>query len=148
MAVVAARQWRAPHGGWSALLAAPTGSVVTATLGMGLVQYSLTAERWPELLLWIDVAGRVGGLLLGVGVVMALVAPLMFRLILAAPLAVITAAIVSDQAAGILGVTYAVAVAVWWAARLWTRIIRPAPHRPAEQPPAMIPAGIPTAGGR
>lgn len=85
MAVVAARQWRAPHGGWSALLAAPTGSVVTATLGMGLVQYSLTAERWPELLLWIDVAGRVGGLLLGVGVVMALVAPLMFRLILAAP---------------------------------------------------------------
>ncbi|MEV4201958.1 Hsp70 family protein [Micromonospora globbae] len=148
MAVVAARQWRVPHGGWSALLAAPTGSVVTATLGMGLVQYSLTAERWPDMLLWIDVAGRVGGLLLGVGVVMALVAPLMFRLILAAPLAVITAAIVSDQATGIIGVTYAVAVAVWWAARLWTRIIRPAPLAPAGQPPSVLPVGTPTAGGR
>ncbi|MFI7523778.1 Hsp70 family protein [Micromonospora globbae] len=147
MAVVAARQWRVPHGGWSALLAAPIGSVVTATLGMGLVQYSLTAERWPDMLLWIDVAGRVGGLLLGVGVVMALVAPLMFRLILAAPLAVITAAIVNDQAAGILGVTYAVAVAVWWVTRLWTRIIRPAPPSPAGQSPVMVPGGMPPGGG-
>ncbi|MFF0372760.1 hypothetical protein [Micromonospora sp. NPDC005087] len=126
MAVVAARQWRAPHGGWSALLAVPTGSVVTAAAGMALIQYSLTADRWPDLILWIDIAGRVGGLLLGVGVVMALVTPLVFRLILAAPLAVITAAIVSSQAAGILGVIYAIAIAVWWAARLWTRVIRPA----------------------
>ncbi|MEU8182057.1 Hsp70 family protein [Micromonospora sp. NPDC049047] len=130
MALVAARQWRAPHGGWSALLAAPTGSIVTAALGMVLIQYSLTADRWPDRLLWIDISGRVGGLLLGVGLVMALVAPLMFRLILGAPVAVITAAIVSNQAAGILGVSYAVAVAMWWAARLWTRIVRPAATSP------------------
>ncbi len=147
MAVVAARQWRVPHGGWSALLAAPTGSVVTAAIGMGLVQYSLTAERWPDMVLWIDIAGRLGGLLLGVGVVMALVTPLVFRLILAAPLAVITAAIVNDQAAGILGVTYAVAVAVWWASRLWTRVIRPAPPTPAGQTSVMLPAGMPPGGG-
>lgn len=126
IAVVAARQWRAPHGGWSALLAVPTGSVVAAAVGMALIQYSLTADRWPHLVLWIDIAGRVGGLLLGVGVVMALVTPLVFRLILAAPLAVITAALVSSQAAGTLGVIYAIAIAVWWAARLWTRVIRPA----------------------
>ncbi|MDG4807634.1 Hsp70 family protein [Micromonospora sp. WMMD1120] len=130
MAVVAARQWRAPHGGWSALLAAPTGSIVTAGIGMGLIQYSLTADRWPDRLLWIDIAGRIGGLLLGVGLVMALVAPLMFRLILSAPVAVISAAIVSKQAAGILGVSYAVAIAMWWAARLWTRILRPATTSP------------------
>ncbi|WP_239098786.1 Hsp70 family protein, partial [Micromonospora qiuiae] len=40
MAIVAARQWRTPHGGWSALLAAPTGSVIAAALGMLLIQYS------------------------------------------------------------------------------------------------------------
>ncbi|RAO30099.1 hypothetical protein ONO86_05652 [Micromonospora noduli] len=145
MAVVAARQWRAPHGGWSALLAAPTGSIVTAGLGMGLIQYSLTADRWPDRLLLIDIAGRVGGLLLGVGLVMALVAPLMFRLILSAPVAVISAAIVSRQAAGILGVSYAVAVAMWWAARLWTRIVRPAPAGPTTTSPAAH-AGTPGGG--
>ncbi|WP_435209089.1 Hsp70 family protein [Micromonospora sp. bgisy143] len=130
MALVAARQWRSPHGGWSALLAAPTGSIVTAGLGMGMIQYSLTADRWPDQLLWIDISGRVGGLLLGVGLVMALVAPLIFRLILSTPVAVISAAIVSERAAGILGVSYAVAVALWWAARLWTRIVRPATTSP------------------
>ncbi|GAB3076313.1 hypothetical protein GCM10027186_35910 [Micromonospora schwarzwaldensis] len=131
MAVVAARQSRRPHGGWSALLAAPTGSVVAAALGMGLIQYSLTADRWPHLVVWIDLAGRLGGLLLGVAVVMALVRPLMFRLIVSAPVAVIGAAIVNRQATGILAAGYAVAVAVWWAARVWTRVIRPAAAAPA-----------------
>jgi hypothetical protein len=100
---------------------------------MLLIQYSLTADRWPQMVLWIDLAGRVGGLLLGVAVVMALVTPLVFRLILAAPLAVISAAIVSWPASGVLGVFYAVAVAVWWAARLWTRVVRPAPSNPSQQ---------------
>ncbi|NGM14228.1 Hsp70 family protein [Verrucosispora sp. CWR15] len=125
MAVVAARQWRTPHGGWSALLAAPTGSIIAAALGMGLIQYSLTAPRWPHMVMWVDLAGRVGGLLLGAGIVMALVAPLIFRIILAAPVAVISAAIVSTQATGILSVCYAIAVALWWAARVWTRIVHP-----------------------
>ncbi|MGW3807918.1 Hsp70 family protein [Micromonospora sp. NPDC005113] len=147
MAVVAARQWRAPHGGWSALLAAPTGSIAAAAVGMGLVQYSLTADRWPHLVLWIDIAGRVGGLLLGVGVVMALVTPLVFRLILAAPLAVITAAIVSRQAAGTLGVIYALAIAVWWAARLWARVIRPAKAAPAGASAAPQGGAVPPGGG-
>ncbi|MEU5726750.1 Hsp70 family protein [Micromonospora sp. NPDC047738] len=129
MAVVAARQWRVPQGGWSALLTVPAGSVITAAVGMLLIQYSLTAARRPHLVLWIDIAGRVGGLLLGVGVVMALVTPLVFRLILGAPLAVIAAAIVSWRASGVLAVFYAIAVAVWWAARLWTRVVRPVtPH--------------------
>ncbi|WP_236647892.1 Hsp70 family protein [Micromonospora sicca] len=125
MALVAARQWRTPRGGWSELLAFPTGSVVTGAVGMALIQYSLTADRWPERVLWIDIAGRVGGLLLGVGVVMAVVSPLVLRMILAAPLAVITAAIVSRPASGILGVIYAIAVALWWIRQVWTRIVRP-----------------------
>ncbi|MEU4680904.1 Hsp70 family protein [Micromonospora sp. NPDC023737] len=147
MAVVAARQWRAPHGGWSALLAAPTGSIVTATLGMLLVQYALTARRWPDMILLIDVAGRVGGLLIGVGVVMALVQPLMFRLILSAPLVVISAAIVGPDSTGILGVIYALAVAVWWAARLWTRIIRPAQPAPPGEARALATGVMPPGGG-
>ncbi|GIM87088.1 Hsp70 family protein [Salinispora arenicola] len=123
MAVVAARQWRTPRGGWSALLAAPTGSIIAAAAGMGLIQYSLTAARWPNVVVWVDLAGRVGGLLLGAGIVMALVTPLMFRIILAAPVAVISAAIVGAPSTGILAVCYAVAVAVWWAARVWTRVV-------------------------
>ncbi|WP_244235853.1 Hsp70 family protein [Micromonospora inaquosa] len=147
MAVVAARQWRAPHGGWSALLAAPSGSIVAATLGMGLIQYSLTADRWPDRILWIDIAGRVGGLLLGVAVVMAVVTPLMFRLILAAPLAVIFAAIVSRRAAGMLGVIYAIAVATWWATRLWTRVLRPAPPARTAPPTGPVRADMSPGGG-
>ncbi|MEU7975209.1 Hsp70 family protein [Micromonospora sp. NPDC049089] len=147
MAVVAARQWRSPHGGWSALLAAPTGSIVAATLGMGLIQYSLTADRWPDRILWIDIAGRVGGLLLGVAVVMAVVTPLMFRLILAAPLAVIFAAIVSRRAAGMLGVIYAIAVAIWWATRLWSRVLRPAPPTPTAPPTGPVRAHMSPGGG-
>lgn len=147
MAFVAARQWRTPHGGWSALMAAPTGSIAVAAVGMGLVQYSLTADRWPHLVLWIDIAARVGGLLLGVGVVMALVTPLVFRLILAAPLAVITAAIVSRQAAGLLGVIYALAIAVWWAARLWARVVRSAKAPPAGASAAPQGVAAPPGGG-
>ncbi|MEO3773975.1 Hsp70 family protein [Micromonospora sp. B9E7] len=147
MAVVAARQWRTPHGGWSALLAAPAGSIVAATLGMGLIQYSLTADRWPDRILWIDIAGRVGGLLLGVAVVMAVVTPLMFRLILAAPLAVICAAIVSRRAAGMLGVIYAIAVATWWATRLWSRVLRPALPTPTAPPTSSVRADMLPGGG-
>lgn len=134
MALVAARQWRTPPGGWSKLLAFPTGSVITAGLGMALIQYSLTADRWPNMLLWIDLAGRVGGLLLGIGAVMAVVSQPILRLILGVPLAVITAALVSWPASGILGVIYAIAVAGWWLRQLWTRLLRqqaPPPRRPA-----------------
>ncbi|WP_433493671.1 Hsp70 family protein [Micromonospora sp. CA-248089] len=126
MALVAARQWRIPRGGWSQLLAFPTGSVVTAGLGMMLIQYSLTADRWPNMVLWIDLASRLGGVLLGVGTVMAVVSQPILRLILGAPLAVITAALVGWPASGILGAIYAIAVAVWWLRQLWTRLLRPA----------------------
>ncbi|WP_441173153.1 Hsp70 family protein [Micromonospora palomenae] len=128
MALVAARQWRTPRGGWSQLLAFPTSSVLTAAAGMLCIQYSLTAARWPDMILFIDITGRLGGLLLGAGTIMAIVRQPLLRLILGAPMAVITAALVSPRATGILGVIYAIAVAVWWIRQLWTRILRPHPH--------------------
>ncbi|MFK3980588.1 Hsp70 family protein [Micromonospora sp. NPDC050397] len=124
-ALIATRQWRTPHNGWSDLLAFPTGSVLTAATGMALVQYSMTADRWPNMVLWIDIAGRVGGLLLGIGAVLAMVSTLVLRIVLAAPIAVISAAIVSWRAVGILGVVYALTVAFWWIRRLWPLIPRP-----------------------
>ena len=130
MALIAARQWRTPAGGWSKLLAFPTGSVLTAAAGMLLIQYSLTADRWPHLILWIDLAGRVGGLLLGIGTVMAVVSQPILRLILSAPLAVITAALVSWPASGILGAIYAIAVTTWWLRQMWTHLLRP--HQPQQ----------------
>ncbi|MEU7617247.1 Hsp70 family protein [Micromonospora rifamycinica] len=123
-AVVAARQRRTPPGGWSALLAFPTSSVFIAAIGIGLVQYSNTAARWPDMLVWIDLAGRVGGLLLGVGTIMALVRPWTLRLVLGAPLAVVTAAITAPRITGTLAGIYATAVAGWWVYRLWTRLVR------------------------
>ncbi|MFY1700222.1 Hsp70 family protein [Micromonospora sp. WMMA1923] len=130
-AVVAARQWRTPPGGWSALLTFPTASVIAAGTGMALVQYSATALRWPDMILFIDITGRVGGLLVGVGTITALIRPWMLRLVMGAPLAVITAAIASPNTIGILAGIYATAVTAWWLYRLWTRLVRtPAPHAP------------------
>ncbi|MFI2663415.1 Hsp70 family protein [Micromonospora carbonacea] len=128
-AILAALQWRTPSGGWSALLSFPTGSVLAAAIGMGLVQYSMTADRWPDMVLFIEVAGRVGGLLIGIGAVMALIRPWLLRLVIGAPLAVITAAITSYRMLGVLAGIYATAVAMWWVYRLWTRLVRtPAAH--------------------
>ncbi|WP_428962263.1 Hsp70 family protein [Micromonospora fluostatini] len=131
-AVVAARAWRTPPGGWSALLSFPTVSVLTAGVGMGLVQYSATADRWPHMILWIDLAGRLGGLLIGIGAITALIRPWVLRLIMGAPLAVTTAAITSHRTIGILAGIYATAVTAWWIYRLWTRLVRnpPTPHAP------------------
>ncbi|MEU5554101.1 Hsp70 family protein, partial [Micromonospora sp. NPDC047793] len=127
LALIAVRRWRTPVGGWSQFLAFPVSSVVTATVGMLVLQWSVTAERWPHMLVWIDFGGRFGGLLLGVGVVTALVSRPVLRLVLGAPVAILIAALAGPDTTGILAVIYAVAVGVWWLGRLWTRIIHPAP---------------------
>jgi hypothetical protein len=71
------------------------------------------------------VTGRVGGLLLGVGAALAVVRPLLYRLVVAAPLAVFTAAITDVGSTGVLAVIYTTAVAVWWLQRLWLLVRRP-----------------------
>jgi hypothetical protein len=76
--------------------------------------------------------GRVGGLLIGVAVATALVDTLVLRLVAAAPLGVFFAAITSWRATGIMAVM--VAVALWWARRLW--ILARSPVLPVAVVPA------------
>ena len=54
LALIAFRQWRTPRGGWSEFLAFPISSVVTATVGMMLVQWSLPATYSPGMIVWLD----------------------------------------------------------------------------------------------
>ncbi len=122
-AVLASRWGRAPREGWHAWLNFPLASVACAAVGMLLVQMSMTAKAYPSHALANGLVARFGGLLLGVGAAVALVRPLRYRIIVAAPLAVFTAAIVSWPATGLLGVSYVAAVAVWWLQQVW-RLLR------------------------
>ena len=132
-AVLASRWGRAPREGWHAWLNFPVTSVACAAVGMLLVQMSMTAKAYPTHALANGLVARFGGLLLGVGAAVALVRPLRYRTIVAAPLAVFTAAIVSWPATGLLGVSYVAAVAVWWLQQVW-RLLR-APRSAARRRP-------------
>ena len=148
LALIAARQWRTPSGGWSEFLAFPVSSVVAATAGMLVIQWSVTAARMPDMIVWLDLAGRVGGLLMGIGVITALVSRLTLRLVLGAPFAILIATLVNHRTTGILAVIYTIAVTMWWLSRLWTRIIHPGPtaRRPAMNPPPAAPQPASTPG--
>ncbi|MEU6022584.1 Hsp70 family protein [Micromonospora sp. NPDC047134] len=123
LALIAFRQWRTPRGGWSEFLAFPVSSVVTATVGMMLVQWSMP-DRYPaHMELWLGFGGRVGGLLIGVGVITALVSGLWLRLVMGLPFAILTATLVDKYNTGTVASLYVVAVTVWWLRRLWTRIL-------------------------
>jgi hypothetical protein len=138
VAVIAGRWRRLPVGGWDAFLAFPMSSVLTASVGTLLVQQMMKTPS-------IGLLGRFGGLLIGVGVATALVSPWVLRLIVALPLGVVLAAMVSWRATGILAVIYAVAVTVWWVGRLWALLRSPVTEPSA---PALVaqPAGAWTGG--
>jgi hypothetical protein len=129
IAVVAARLGRVPVQGWDGFLAFPVSSVLAASVGTLLVQQSMKSAQ-------PGVTGRVGGLLIGVGIACALVSRWILRMILALPLAVVVASLVSWPGTGILAVVYAVAVGLWWAGRLWMLLRSPVT---AADPP--VPAG-------
>jgi hypothetical protein len=122
-AVLAARWGRIPREGWHAWLTFPVTSVVCGAVGMLLIQVAMTARVYPTHALANGLVGRFGALLLGVGAALALVRPARFRIIVAAPLAVFTAAIVSWPATGLLGVLYIAAATVWWLQQVW-RLLR------------------------
>jgi hypothetical protein len=130
-AVLAARSGRVPLEGWHAWLNFPVGSVLSAAAGMLLIQVSMTAKVYPTGALLNGLVGRGGALLLGVGAAFALVRPARYRIIVAAPLGVFAAAIVSWPATGVLGVIYVAAVTAWWLQQVW-RLVRP-PRRPQLQ---------------
>jgi hypothetical protein len=133
-AVLATRWGRTPARGWHGWLNFPAGSVLCAAAGMLLVQVSMTAKAYPSQALLIGLAGRGGALLLGLGAALAalaVVASPRYRMILAAPLAVFTAAIVSWPATGMLGGMYVAAATLWWLQRVWDLV-----RQPGRPPPA------------
>jgi hypothetical protein len=120
VAVVAARGWRTPVGGWDGLFGFSPVSVLTAAAGMAMMQYSLHTARPPDWAVWIDLAGRGGGVLFGVGLACALVATAALRLVVAVPVTVFVLLIAGTASSTeVLGVIYTIAVTVWYARRLW-----------------------------
>jgi hypothetical protein len=92
---LAARWGRVPAGGWHDWLDFPVGSAFVAAVGMALVQEALTVPRYPADEAVIDLVGRLGGILIALATVMGLVRRWRYRLIVAAPLAVVEAGIVA-----------------------------------------------------
>jgi Hsp70 protein len=127
-AAVATRWGRVPAGGWHAWLNFPAGSIWVATVGTVLVQVAQTTPAE----LSTEVAGRVGGLLLGVATALLVARRRAYRLIAAAPLCVFTAGIVGASTTGILALVYVTAATGWWARRAWALANQPRgllPHR-------------------
>jgi hypothetical protein len=133
IAVIAARWARQPVQGWDGFLTFPLSSALAAGAGTALVQAAMTARVAPEWGLSVQLAGRVGGLLLGFAVAAALAHSWVLRLIIGLPLGVFLAAVVSWPATGLLAVMYTSAVALWWARRLWDLLRSPAPGSPTQQ---------------
>jgi hypothetical protein len=136
-AVISARLRRPPPQGWDAWLAFPISSLLTAGAGAILVQISMSAPRYPWDETLMNLAGRGGGLLLGIGA--ALVATrAVYRVVIAAPLGIFTAAIVSWPATGMLAFIYVVAVTTWWVQCIWKLVQGPIRY------PRGLPAGVPS----
>ncbi|WBB91516.1 Hsp70 family protein [Verrucosispora sp. WMMC514] len=140
LALIAFRQWRTPRGGWSEFLAFPVSSTLTATVGMILVQWSLPATYSPGMEVWLGLGSRLGGLLIGFGVITALVSGWWLRLVMGVPFAILTATLVGRYNTGTVAGLYVVAVTVWWLARLWTRILYTAPTQARR---TLVPPGPP-----
>jgi hypothetical protein len=116
---LATRWGRVPAGSWHDWLDFPVGSAFVAAVGMVLVQEALTVPRYPADEPVIDLVGRLGGILIALATVMVLVRRWRYRLIVAAPLAVVEAGIVAASSTGILAVVYIAAATGWWLRRAW-----------------------------
>jgi hypothetical protein len=125
VAVIAARHWRVPRQGWDGFLAFPPTAVACAAAGTVLVQFAMSTAVSAAQVLPLNLAGRFGGLLIGVGVAAAIARQWVLRLVIAVPMGLFCAAIVSWQATGILAVIFTVAVLLWWARSLWDLIRSP-----------------------
>lgn len=124
MALLAARWGRRPAVGWHGWLRFPIAAVIPRAAGMVLINY--LHWHWQSDSLLNSGLHRFGGLLIGVGAACALVQPLLWRVIVAIPLAGFTALITDVTTTGVLAVIYISAVTLWWAQRLWQLWHRPA----------------------
>jgi hypothetical protein len=141
-AAVSTRLRRPPPNGWDAWLAFPVSSLVAAAAGTILIQVSLSAPRYPWDETLMNLAGRGGGLLLGIGAALVATRPI-YRVIVAAPLAVFAAAIVSWPTSGILAFVYVAAVTMWWVQCLW-RLVRAPAGYPSSADLLRHPGDVPT----
>jgi Hsp70 protein len=112
-----------PPQGWHAWLALPHASIVCAAAGMLLAQYGLTGPAFPATAAVRTAATLAGACLFGAGVAFALPLRRRYQIILAAPMAAFSAAIVSGPTTGVLAGMYVVAATLWWARLAW-RLVR------------------------
>jgi hypothetical protein len=125
LAWLAGRRGVAPRQGWDAFLAFPVSSVVAAALGTMLVAFWVHGSFPAGLAGWAETVGRVGGLLIGVGVACTLVRPVLLRVVLGVPLALFGVVVVGAGSTGILAVVYTIAATLWWGQRLWSLLRTP-----------------------
>jgi hypothetical protein len=131
IAAVAAYRGRQPRQGWEMFLAFPTSSVLAGTAGMLFIGYAVQARVRPQYLVGFRAGLRTAGLLLGVACACAIARSGLWRLILAAPLGIVCAAIVDGTTTGVLATLYTIAAACWWIRRL----------ADLARPPATAPTG-------
>jgi hypothetical protein len=118
-AALATRYRRVPVGGWDAWLDFPPASVFVTAIGMVLVQVGLSTERLDSQEAFFNLLTRTGGVLLAIGVAMLAARRWRYRLIVAVPLAVLTAAVVAPSTTGVLACLYIAVATGWWARRAW-----------------------------
>jgi hypothetical protein len=121
-----ARRPTTPAAGWDELLAFPISSIVVTTAGMLLLATWWLGPLPAALSGWGDTVGRLGGVLIGVGIACTLARNPALRAGLAVFLALFGFLVVGAGGTSILAVAYAIAVTAWWAYRLWILIRLPA----------------------
>jgi len=122
VAALVARWGRRPAQGWHSWLGFPVISTIPTAVGMLLVD--LTSAYYGDFTL-PNLVQRFGGLLIGVGIALAVVQPWLWRLVLAGPVGVVTAALTDFRTIGVLAVVYILAVTLWWLQRAWQLWQRP-----------------------
>ncbi|GAA4474127.1 hypothetical protein GCM10023170_096130 [Phytohabitans houttuyneae] len=123
--VLAAARSRAPAAGWHHWLGFPVLSTIPAAAGMLLVSaanHYMVSGGGPA-----STVERTGGFLIGIGTGLALVRPLLYRLVVVAPLAALSMAMADIHTTGILAALYVAAVTCWWLQRLWHLRFHPDP---------------------
>jgi hypothetical protein len=122
VAALVARWGRRPAEGWHSWLGFPVISTIPVAVGMLLVDH-VTAYYGDHAL--PNLVERFGGLLIGVGIALAVVRAWLWRLVLAGPIGVVTAALTDYRTIGVLAVAYIAAVTLWWLQRVWQLWQRP-----------------------
>jgi hypothetical protein len=108
--------FRGSGGGWHTWFRCPPASAAAAATGLMLIQYAVQQPQAATIGL---LAGRLGGLLVGVAAALVLADRRSFQLILMALLGLFTALIVAYSTTGIIAMMYVFAAAAWSLRSVW-----------------------------